>query len=75
MPPVAARRRVRDFRSALACMPGKAFVASLGVEGGWYEFAVFGDTMNVGACMAGAAHTGEVLIGDTVRPYAVDGQN
>jgi adenylate cyclase len=51
---------------------GKAFVGSLGVEGGSYEFAVLGDTMNVGARMASAAQGGEILISDTVWPHVAD---
>ena len=47
---------------------GKAFVGSLGVTGGSYEFAVLGDTMNVGARIAGVAQGGEIIISDSVWP-------
>jgi adenylate cyclase len=51
---------------------GKAFVGSLGVEGGSYEFAVLGDAMNVGARMANVARGREILISDAVRPQVAD---
>ena len=51
---------------------GKAFVGSLGVEGGAYEFAALGETMNVGARLVAAASEGEIVISDAVWPY-VDG--
>jgi adenylate cyclase len=47
---------------------GKAFVGSLGVPGGSYEFAVLGDTMNLGARLAAAARGGEIIISDAVWP-------
>lgn len=47
---------------------GKAFVGSLGVEGGSYEFAALGETMNVGARLVGAASEGEVVFSEAVWP-------
>ena len=48
---------------------GKAFVGSLGVAGGSYEFAVLGDTMNVGARMASAANGGEIVLSGDLWPH------
>lgn len=48
---------------------GKAYVGSLGVEGGAYEFAALGETMNVGARLVGAASAGEIVISDAVWPF------
>jgi adenylate cyclase len=48
---------------------GKAFVGSLGVAGGSYEFAVLGDTMNVGSRMASAAGGGEIVFSDDLWPH------
>jgi adenylate cyclase len=47
---------------------GTAFVGSLGEKGGSYEFAVLGDTMNLGARLTAAAKGGEIIISDTVWP-------
>ena len=47
---------------------GTAFVGSLGVLGGSYEFAVLGDTMNLGARLATAAKGGEIIISQAVWP-------
>jgi len=49
---------------------GKAFVGSLGVEGGAYEFAALGETMNVGARLVAAAGAGEIVISDAVWSHA-----
>jgi adenylate cyclase len=49
---------------------GKAFVGSLGVEGDSYEFAVLGDTMNMGARLASAAGGGEIVLSEAVWPFA-----
>jgi adenylate cyclase len=51
---------------------GKAFVGSLGIAGGAYEFAVLGDTMNVGARIASAALGGEIIISDSVWPHVAE---
>jgi adenylate cyclase len=48
---------------------GKAFVGSLGVAGDSYEFAVLGDTMNLGARMASAASGGEIVISGDLWPH------
>jgi adenylate cyclase len=47
---------------------GEAFVGSIGVEGGAYEFAALGETMNVGARLVSAAGPGELVISETVWP-------
>jgi adenylate cyclase len=47
---------------------GPAFVGSIGTEGGTYEFAALGETMNVGARLVAAAAAGEVLISAAVWP-------
>jgi adenylate cyclase len=47
---------------------GIAFVGSIGVEGGNYEFAALGETMNTGARLVSAAGAGELVISDTVWP-------
>jgi adenylate cyclase len=46
----------------VAVHAGPAFVGSLGVEGGTYEFVALGDTMNVGARLCAAAEPGELLV-------------
>jgi adenylate cyclase len=51
---------------------GKAFVGSLGDAGGAYEFAVLGDTMNVGARIASAAEGGEIIVSDSVWPHIAE---
>lgn len=51
---------------------GTAFVGSLGVQGGSYEFAALGETMNVGARLVGAAAAGEIVISDAVWPHISD---
>ena len=45
---------------------GETFVGSIGVEGGAYEFAALGDTMNFGARLVGAAKAGELMISEAV---------
>jgi adenylate cyclase len=45
---------------------GKTFVGSIGVEGGAYEFAALGDTMNLGARLVAAAKVGELVVSDAV---------
>jgi adenylate cyclase len=47
---------------------GKAFVGSLGVEGGAYEFAALGETMNIGARLVVAAGEGEIVFSEAVWP-------
>lgn len=47
---------------------GVAFVGSIGTEGGTYEFAALGETMNLGARLVTAAGAGEVVISDAVWP-------
>ena len=51
---------------------GPAFVGSLGVQGGAYEFAALGETMNVGARLVAAAEGGQIVISDGVWPYVPD---
>jgi adenylate cyclase len=45
---------------------GKTFVGSIGVEGGAYEFAALGDTMNFGARLVASAQRGELIMSETV---------
>jgi adenylate cyclase len=45
---------------------GVTFVGSIGVEGGAYEFAALGDTMNFGARLVAAAKAGELVISEAV---------
>ncbi len=45
---------------------GKAFVGSIGVEGGNYQFAALGDPMNFGARLVGAAKGGEMVMSEAV---------
>jgi len=45
---------------------GTTFVGSIGVEGGNYQFAALGDTMNFGARLVGAAKAGEMIVSETV---------
>jgi adenylate cyclase len=47
---------------------GKAFVGSLGAEGGAYEFAALGETMNVGARLVSAAGAGKIIFSEAVWP-------
>jgi len=42
------------------------------VEGGAYEFAALGDTMNVGARLVAAAQGGEIVFSEAVWPYIKD---
>jgi adenylate cyclase len=49
---------------------GKAFVGSLGAEGGSYEFAALGETMNVGSRLVSAAGPGEIVFSDAVWSQA-----
>jgi adenylate cyclase len=43
---------------------GVAFVGSIGVEGGAYEFAALGDTMNLGARLVASAKAGEMIMSE-----------
>ena len=52
----------------VAVHAGTTFIGSLGVEGGAYEFAALGDTMNLCARLVGAANPGELVISDTIWP-------
>jgi adenylate cyclase len=45
---------------------GETFRGSIGVEGGNYQFAALGDTMNLGARLVGAANGGELIMSATV---------
>lgn len=45
---------------------GETFVGSIGDEGGAYEFAALGDTMNFGARLVSAAKAGELIISEAV---------
>ena len=45
---------------------GETFMGSIGVEGGNYQFAALGDTMNLGARLVGAANGGELIMSATV---------
>jgi adenylate cyclase len=45
---------------------GETFMGSIGVEGGNYQFAALGDTMNFGARLVGAAKGGELIMSATV---------
>jgi len=45
---------------------GIAFVGSIGVEGGNYEFAALGDTMNFGARLVAAAKAGELVMSEAM---------
>src|SRR6267378_4416006 len=45
---------------------GETFMGSIGVEGGNYQFAALGDTMNLGARLVGAAKGGELIMSATV---------
>lgn len=48
---------------------GLAFVGSIGEEGGAYELAALGETMNLGARLVSAAEAGELVISDAVWPH------
>ena len=45
---------------------GETFVGSIGVEGGAYEFAALGNTMNFGARLVAAAKAGELMMSEAV---------
>ena len=45
---------------------GKAFVGSIGVEGGNYPFTALGDAMNFGARLVSAAGRGEMVVSQAV---------
>ena len=45
---------------------GVAFVGSIGVKGGAYEFAALGDTMNFGARLVAAAKAGELVMSEAM---------
>jgi adenylate cyclase len=51
---------------------GIAFVGSIGVAGGAYEFAALGETMNTGARLVAAAGPGELVVSDAVWPDVAD---
>lgn len=46
---------------------GETFLGSIGVEGGNYQFAALGETMNFGARLASAAKEGELIMSEVVR--------
>ena len=53
---------------------GPTFMGSIGVEGGNYQFAALGDTMNFGARLVAAAKEGELVMSEAVwkdRPAGV----
>lgn len=52
---------------------GKTFVGSIGVEGGNYQFAALGDSMNFGARLVGAAKGGEMIMSETIWNDVSDG--
>ncbi len=52
---------------------GVAFVGSIGDEGGAYEFAALGDTMNFGARLVSAAKAGELMMSEAMW-QAVSGE-
>lgn len=45
---------------------GKAFVGSIGVDGGNYQFTALGDAMNFGARLVAAAGRGEMVVSEAV---------
>jgi adenylate cyclase len=45
---------------------GVAFMGSIGVEGGNYQFAALGDAMNFGARLVSAAKGGEMIMSEVV---------
>ena len=45
---------------------GETFMGSIGVEGGNYQFAALGDTMNFGARLVAAAKGGEMIMSEAV---------
>ncbi len=45
---------------------GETFMGSIGVEGGNYQFAALGDTMNFGARLVAAAKGGEMIMSEVV---------
>ena len=45
---------------------GRAFVGSIGIEGGNYQFTALGDAMNFGARLVSAAGRGEMVISQAV---------
>lgn len=52
---------------------GKAFVGSIGVEGGNYQFTALGDAMNFGARLVAAAGRGEMVMSAAVAQGMPDG--
>jgi adenylate cyclase len=52
---------------------GRAFVGSIGVEGGNYQFTALGDAMNFGARLVAAARGGEMVISQAIRQDVSDG--
>lgn len=52
---------------------GETFLGSIGVEGGNYQFAALGDSMNFGARLVAAAKAGEMVMSDAIwRDVAQD---
>ena len=51
---------------------GKAFVGSIGVEGGNYQFTALGDAMNFGARLVAAAGRGEMVVSEAILQGAPD---
>jgi adenylate cyclase len=45
---------------------GTAFVGSIGIENGNYQFAALGETMNVGARLVAAAAAGEMVMSEAI---------
>ena len=52
---------------------GKAFVGSIGVEGGNYQFTALGEAMNFGARLVSAAGRGEMVMSAAVAQGKPDG--
>jgi len=51
---------------------GKAFVGSIGIEGGNYQFTALGDAMNFGARLVSAAGRGEMIVSKAALEGAGD---
>ena len=54
---------------------GKAFVGSIGIEGGNYQFTALGDAMNFGARLVAAAGRGEMVISQAALQGVPDNLN
>ncbi|WP_298254680.1 adenylate/guanylate cyclase domain-containing protein [Bradyrhizobium sp.] len=52
---------------------GKAFVGSIGIEGGNYQFTALGDAMNFGARLVSSAGRGEMVMSSAVAQGMPDG--